>query len=125
MFRPVEMKMIDDVRAAADAAVARLGSVSSLAEARQLETELLGKKGPFAEFKTRLGGLATVEEKKAVGQAVNEATQTVAAAVQERVAELKRAERTVRPIVSASSCAGMSTAMSRVIGRAPSAGRRL
>jgi phenylalanyl-tRNA synthetase alpha chain len=90
------MKMIDDVRAAADVAVARLGSVSSLAEARQLETELLGKKGPFAEFKTRLGGLATVEEKKAVGQAVNDATQTVSAAVQARVAELKRAERAVQ-----------------------------
>jgi phenylalanyl-tRNA synthetase alpha chain len=90
------MKMIDDVRAAADVAVARLGTVSSLAEARQLETELLGKKGPFAEFKTRLGGLATAEDKKAVGQAVNEATQTVSAAVQARVAELKRAERTVQ-----------------------------
>jgi phenylalanyl-tRNA synthetase alpha chain len=88
--------MIDDVRAAADAAVARLAEVAVLAEAQALETELLGKKGPFAEFKTRLGGLATVEEKKAVGQAVNEATQRVAAAVQARVAELKRAERAVQ-----------------------------
>ena len=65
--------MIDDVRAAADAAVARLAGVVSLAEAQALETELLGKKGPFADFKTRLGGLATVDEKKAAGQAVNEA----------------------------------------------------
>ncbi len=88
--------MIDDVRAAADAAVARLAEVAVLAEAQALETELLGKKGPFAEFKTRLGGLATVDEKKAVGQAVNEATQRVAAAVQARVAELKRAERAVQ-----------------------------
>ena len=88
--------MIDDVRAAADAAVTRLAEVAVLAEAQALETELLGKKGPFAEFKTRLGGLATVEEKKAVGQAVNEATQRVAAAVQARVAELKRAERAVQ-----------------------------
>jgi len=90
------MKMIDDVRAAADAAVARLAEVASLAEAQALETELLGKKGPFAEFKTRLGGLPTVDEKKAVGQAVNEATQRVGAAVQSRVAELKRAERAVQ-----------------------------
>ena len=88
--------MIDDVRAAADAAVARLAEVASLAAAQALETELLGKKGPFAEFKTRLGGLPTVDEKKAVGQAVNEATQRVAAAVQARVAEFKRAERAVQ-----------------------------
>jgi phenylalanyl-tRNA synthetase alpha chain len=90
------MKMIDDVRAAAEAAVARLAAVEGLAEARALETELLGKKGPFAEFKTRLGDLPTVDEKKAVGQAVNEATQAVAAAVEARIAELKRAERAVQ-----------------------------
>jgi phenylalanyl-tRNA synthetase alpha chain len=90
------MKMIDDVRAAAEAAVARITAVSSLADAQALETELLGKKGPFAEFKTRLGGLATVDEKKAVGQAVNEATQSVAAAVQQRLDDLKRAERAVQ-----------------------------
>ncbi len=87
--------MIDDVRAAADAAVSRLAGVANLAEAQALETELLGKRGPFADFKTRLGGLATVDEKKAAGQAVNEATQQVAAAVEARVAELKRAERAV------------------------------
>jgi phenylalanyl-tRNA synthetase alpha chain len=90
------MKMIDDVRAAAEAAVARLAAVEGLAEARALETELLGKKGPFAEFKTRLGGLPTIDEKKAVGQAVNEATATVAAAVEARIVELKRAERAVQ-----------------------------
>jgi phenylalanyl-tRNA synthetase alpha chain len=90
------MKMIDDVRAAEAAAVARLASVGSLAEARALEAELLGKKGPFAEFKTRLGSLPTVDEKKAVGQAVNEATQVVAAAAQARLDELKRAERAVQ-----------------------------
>ena len=88
--------MIDDVLAAADAAVARLAAVSSLAEARSVETELLGKKGPFAEFKTRLGGLATVDEKKAVGQALNEATQVVQSAAKARVDELKRAERVVQ-----------------------------
>jgi phenylalanyl-tRNA synthetase alpha chain len=88
--------MIDDVRAAADAAVARLAEVADLAQAQALETELLGKKGPFADFKTRLGALPTVDEKKAAGQAVNEATQRVAAAVEARVTELKRAERAVQ-----------------------------
>jgi phenylalanyl-tRNA synthetase alpha chain len=88
--------MIEEVRTAADAAVARLAAVSTLADAQALETEVLGKRGPFTEMKTRLGGLATVEEKKAAGQALNEATQRVAAAVQQRVAELKRAERAVQ-----------------------------
>ena len=88
--------MIDDVRAAADAAVARIEGVGTLAEARALESELLGKRGPFAEFKTRLGSLATVDEKKAAGQAVNEATQRVAAAVEARASALKGAERAVQ-----------------------------
>ena len=88
--------MIDDVRAAAVAAVARVSEVTSLADARALEIEVLGKKGPFAEFKTRLGSLATVDEKKAAGQALNEATQMVAGAVQARLDELKRAERAVQ-----------------------------
>lgn len=88
--------MIDDVRAAADAAVARLATIDTLADARALEAELLGKRGPFAEFKTRLGSLATVDEKKAAGQAVNEATQRVAAAVEERVTALRSAERAVQ-----------------------------
>ena len=88
--------MIDDVRAAADAAIARLTAAGTLAEARALEAELLGKKGPFAEFKTRLGSLATVDEKKAAGQAVNEATALVGAAAEARVAALKAAERAVQ-----------------------------
>ena len=88
--------MIDDVRAAADAAIARLAGATTLAEARALEAELLGKKGPFAEFKTRLGALPSVEEKKAAGQAVNEATGRVAGAAEQRVADLKAAERAVQ-----------------------------
>ncbi|MDP2290271.1 MAG: phenylalanine--tRNA ligase subunit alpha [Actinomycetota bacterium] len=88
--------MIDDVRAARDAAVARLAAAATLAEARALETELLGRKGPFSEFKTKLGGLSTAEEKKAAGQAVNEATQAVVAAAEARVSDLKQAERAVQ-----------------------------
>ena len=68
--------MIDDVRAGCRRR--RRRAWPPVAQPRRgsgLETELLGKKGPFAEFKTRLGGLATVDEKKAAGQAVNEATQ--------------------------------------------------
>ena len=38
-----------------------------------LDARLLGKKGELAQFKTQLGALATVDEKRAAGQAVNEA----------------------------------------------------
>ena len=87
--------MIDDVRAARDVAAARLAAVATLADARALESELLGKKGPFSEFKAKLASLATAEEKKAAGQAVNEATQALAAAAELRIADLKSAERLV------------------------------
>ena len=63
--------MIDEILAARDSALARLAAVTNLAEADAVTSELLGKKGPFATFKTRLGSLATVDEKKAAGQAVN------------------------------------------------------
>jgi phenylalanyl-tRNA synthetase alpha chain len=88
--------MIDDVRAAGDAAVARLAAVGTLADAKALESELLGKKGSFAEFKTRLGGLATVDDKKAAGQALNEVTHAVQQALSERIGVLQRAERAVQ-----------------------------
>ncbi len=88
--------MIDQVAAARDAALARVAVVSSMAELRAIDAELLGKKGPFAAFKTRLGALPTVEEKKAAGQAVNEATHAVGAAIDARRAELAAAERVVQ-----------------------------
>ena len=76
--------MIDQIQAARDAALARAAAVGSLTDAEALEGELLGKKGPFASFRTQLGALATVDEKKAAGQAVNEAVDSVRAALDER-----------------------------------------
>ena len=55
--------------------------------------ELLGKRGPFATFKTSLGALATVDEKRAAGQAVNEATVAVTDGLSRRRRELAAAER--------------------------------
>ena len=85
--------MIDEVAAARDGAIARIAVLESLAEAEALESDLLGKKGPFATFKAQLGRLATADEKKAAGQAVNEATQAVAAALAERLGALRSAAR--------------------------------
>ncbi len=80
--------MIDDIRAARDAALAQVDAADSLETAKALDSRLLGKKGQLARLKTQLGGLATVEEKKAAGQAVNEALQAVSTALAGRISEL-------------------------------------
>lgn len=88
--------MIEEVKRAGDAALARVGQASTADEVRALEAELLGKRGPFATFKTGLGALSTVDDKKAAGKAVNEATSAVADAIGRRLNELAAAERLVQ-----------------------------
>ena len=88
--------MIDDIRAAAATAVTALHAADSLDVLRAAETELLGKKGPLAQFKTRLGSLATVEEKRQVGQVLNEVMAEAQAAVEARRSELARVARTAQ-----------------------------
>jgi phenylalanyl-tRNA synthetase alpha chain len=88
--------VIDDIRAARDAALAQVERADSLESVTALDSQLLGKKGPLALLKTQLGRLATVEEKKAAGQAVNEALQAVSAALEHRVAELREAAVSLR-----------------------------
>ena len=80
--------MIDDIRAAATAALAQIEAADSLESVTALDTQLLGKQGSLALFKKQLGRLETVDEKKAAGQAVNEAMQAVSAALATRTAEL-------------------------------------
>ena len=87
--------MIETVKRAGEAALARISQAVTADEVRALEAELLGKRGPFATFKTGLGALATVDEKKAAGQAVNEATTVVADGLDRRRRELAAAERLV------------------------------
>ncbi len=88
--------MIEDVKRAAEDALARISEATTADEVRALEAELLGKRGPFATFKTGLGALSTVDEKRAAGQAVNEATNAVSAGLDQRRRELAGAERLVQ-----------------------------
>ena len=88
--------MIEEVERARDAALARVAHTTTADEVRMLEAELLGKRGPFATFKTGLAALSTVEEKKAAGQAVNEATVAVADRLAARRRELAAAERVMQ-----------------------------
>src|SRR3954468_22554220 len=88
--------MIEEVKRAADLAIVRVAEANTADEVRTLEAELLGKRGPFATFKTGLGTLATVDEKRAAGQAVNEATTAVVERLESRRRELAAAEREVQ-----------------------------
>ena len=88
--------MIEEVKRAGEAALARVEQAATADEVRALEAELLGKRGPFATFKTGLGALSTVEDKRAAGQTVNEATAAVAAGLEQRRRELAAAERVVQ-----------------------------
>jgi phenylalanyl-tRNA synthetase alpha chain len=83
--------VIDQIAAARDAALAEIDAADSLDSVTALDSRLLGKKGALAQLKTQLGGLATVEEKRAAGQAVNEAMEAVADAIAARTAALGNA----------------------------------
>jgi phenylalanyl-tRNA synthetase alpha chain len=87
--------MIDQVREARDSALGMVDVVVTLAGLREVETEVLGKKGALAALKTKLGGLA-IEDRKTVGQAINEALTAVQAAVDERRDQLGAAEVAAR-----------------------------
>ena len=88
--------MIAEITAARTAAEQSIAAASTLDEIRVLDTDLLGKKSPLALLKTGLGKLTTVDEKKAAGQALNEAMLTVEEVLNARRALLGRAERDVQ-----------------------------
>jgi phenylalanyl-tRNA synthetase alpha chain len=85
--------MIDDIRRAEAGAIDAAKNASSLDALRAIESDTLGKKGVLAGFKSRLGTLSSVEERKQMGQVLNEATAAVAAAIAARREELANAAR--------------------------------
>jgi len=88
--------MYSEISAARDVALARVAEARTSDELRALDTEVLGKKGALAALKAGLGKLATVDEKKAAGAALNEAVAAVEAAFDSRRRDMGRAEREVR-----------------------------
>ena len=76
--------MLTDIIAARDAALAEIETADTLESIATLTTRLSGKKGDLARLKTKLGSLETVDEKKAAGQAINEAMTAVSSALDER-----------------------------------------
>ena len=88
--------MIDEIRAARDAALADIAAATTFDQVVAIDQQVLGKRGPLATIKTGLGALATVEDRKAAGRALNEAHAELAAAVAARREELAAAERDAR-----------------------------
>ncbi|MFM2073150.1 MAG: phenylalanyl-tRNA synthetase alpha chain [Actinomycetota bacterium] len=85
--------MLEELNSTRDAALRRIDAADSLGEIEALDAEFLGKKGAFAAFKSTLGALTTVDEKKAAGHALNSATAAVADELTARRVELARAHR--------------------------------
>src|SRR6187455_683401 len=85
--------MIDDIARARDEALAAVRAATTLERLSEVTSEALGKRGPLSTLKAKLGSLPTVEEKKAMGQAMNDAFAAVGAAADARRADLAAAER--------------------------------
>ncbi|MBI4882865.1 MAG: phenylalanine--tRNA ligase subunit alpha [Actinobacteria bacterium] len=82
-----------DIQGVRDSALARLAAATTSDEVRAIELAVLGKRGALTDLKTALGKLATIDEKKAAGSALNEATVAVGDALAARLGELRHAER--------------------------------
>ncbi len=77
-------------------ALDRIGAVGDLDDLATAEADLLGKRGELGQAKTRLGSIPSIDERKELGRAVNEATEQIAAALALRRAELAAAARGAR-----------------------------
>ena len=80
--------MLSDITAARDAALAEIDAAATLDDVAALTSALTGKKGQLAHLKTRLGSLESIDDKKAAGQAINEALSSVGEALEARRAKL-------------------------------------
>ena len=84
--------MRNDISAAVDAALAEVAAASSSSALASLAGSLAGKKSPLGQLKSKLGSVADIEERKSIGQALNEALLTVEAAIATKRAECENAE---------------------------------
>ncbi len=87
--------MIDELERIAADARSRIESAATLDDLVEVERSALGKKGSLKAFKKQLGSLDP-EERKTVGQAVNEAIDSLQVAADERRGGLERAARVER-----------------------------
>jgi phenylalanyl-tRNA synthetase alpha chain len=82
--------LLHEISSSGEAAVAQFAQATSLDALRSLGSELLGKKGPLAGFKAKLGGLDP-DARRDAGQAVNAAMTAAQVAFDQRQAALAAA----------------------------------
>jgi phenylalanyl-tRNA synthetase alpha chain len=82
--------LLSEISSSGEAAVAQFASATTLDVLRSLGSELLGKKGPLAGFKAKLGGLDP-DARRDAGQAVNAAMTAAQVAFDQRQATLAAA----------------------------------
>ncbi len=88
--------MLTDITAAREAAVADIATAADLDALAAMTTRYAGKKGELAGLKKQLGGLDSIEAKKAAGAAINEAMAAVDAALTARRDALAAGELAAR-----------------------------
>ena len=84
--------MIDDIGRIQRDAVERVATAASLDELRAIETDVLGKRAELTTLKQRLGGLDP-DERRTVGQALNDARAALEGVLREKREVLEAAER--------------------------------
>jgi phenylalanyl-tRNA synthetase alpha chain len=85
--------MIDHLDALVDDALTRIAAAHDIPALDAADGDLFGRKGAFTTMKASLGSLATVEEKKAAGQALQAASQRLVDAFADRRAALAAVAR--------------------------------
>lgn len=88
--------MTNDITAAVDAALHRVQEADTLDAVEAISAEMLGKKGVLGGLKASLSKVADIDERKALGRALNEAFSAVGAALDDRRGQLVAAERSAR-----------------------------
>jgi phenylalanyl-tRNA synthetase alpha chain len=84
--------LLDEIGAIGAAAAARTGAAETLDDLRAVESELLGRKSPLAQLNARLRTLPP-DQRKLVGQAINEVRNHVAGHLATRQADLEATDR--------------------------------
>ena len=88
--------MSQAIKVAQDAALAAIASASDLVTLRALSAELNKKDSPLNSFKSDMGKLPSVEDKRAIGQLLNAAAAQIAAALEARTSDFAGAEIAAR-----------------------------
>ena len=84
--------MRNDIASAVDAALAEISAAPSSSALASLTGSLVGKKSRLGQLKAKLGTIVDIDERKAIGQALNEAMVAVEAAIATKRADSESAE---------------------------------